>query len=95
MRNFQAWVARVSSATLTDLIDVLAVQLRERDIGDHEALRQAAEGVRVHHATRVQQLVDALLVVELAIVGLGLVGFSESEAACRAAGEYRLNGRPS
>jgi hypothetical protein len=44
-------------------IDVLAAHLRERDIGDHEAFGKVAE-MRVHPATRVQQLVDTLLVAE-------------------------------
>jgi hypothetical protein len=62
LENFQAWVARLSPATLADLIDVLALELRERDVGDHQALGEAAETVRAHQGVRVQQLVDAFLV---------------------------------
>ena len=39
-------------------IDVLALELRERDIGDQEALGT----MREHHAVRVQQLVDVFMV---------------------------------
>lgn len=62
--NFQAWVARLSPAALADMINMLALEIREHDIGDHDALGQIAEAVRVHHATGVQQLVDAFVVVE-------------------------------
>jgi hypothetical protein len=62
LENFQAWVARLSPTALADLIDVLAVELRERDVGDHQALGQAAAMVRAHQGVRVQQLVDAFLV---------------------------------
>jgi hypothetical protein len=64
LHSFQAWAAGLSPETLADVLDVLAAQLRERDIGDHDALGKVAETVRVHHATRVQQLVDAFLVAE-------------------------------
>ena len=59
LENFQAWVASLSPATLADLLEVLALELRERDIGDQEALGKAT--VREHHAVRVPQL-DAFLV---------------------------------
>jgi hypothetical protein len=36
LENLEGWVARVAPAILADVIDVLAAQLRERDIGDHE-----------------------------------------------------------
>jgi len=62
LENFQAWVARLSPATLADLIDVLALELRERDVGDPRALGEAAEMVRAHQKVRVQRLVDAFLV---------------------------------
>lgn len=62
LENFQAWVSRLSPATLADLIDVLALELGERDVGDPRVLREAAEMVRAHQGVRVQQLVDAFLV---------------------------------
>ena len=66
LKNFRGWVARLPPAILADLVDVLALELRERGIGDHDALGRAAETVRVNDAARVQQLVDAFLMAEAA-----------------------------
>lgn len=62
LESFQAWVARLSSATLADLIDVLALELREREVGDHQVLTAAAETLRTREGVRVQQVVDPFLV---------------------------------
>ena len=51
MDDFQAWVTRLSPAALADLIDVLAVELQDRNIGDHVAFGKTAAAVRKHHLT--------------------------------------------
>lgn len=64
LHSFHAWVAGLSPASLADVIAVLAAELRERDIGDHEALGMVAETIRVHYATHVQELVETFLAPE-------------------------------
>ena len=61
LENFRAWVARLSPATIVDLIDMLAVELRERDVGEPPAPGEAADLVRERQLVRVQQLVDDFL----------------------------------
>lgn len=56
--NFRAWLAGLSPSVLADVIDELALELTGRHIEEHEALRTAAEKVRAHHVTRVQQAID-------------------------------------
>jgi hypothetical protein len=34
--NLEAWAARLSPADLARVVDVLALELRRRDIGDHD-----------------------------------------------------------
>lgn len=70
MHDFRAWVARLSPAAVADLIDVLAVELQGRNIGDHVALGKAAATVRKHHLARLEQLVDAFLDVQSPSGGL-------------------------
>jgi len=61
LEDFQAWVARQSPATIVDLIDVLALELRERDAGEHPAPAESAELVRARQLGRVDRLVDEFL----------------------------------
>lgn len=60
LENFQMWVARLSPAILADLIEVVALELRKRDIDDHGTLSSAGKTLREDRGARVQQLVDAL-----------------------------------
>ena len=59
--NFRAWVTRLSPAAIADLIDVLALELHERNVDGHDVLGEAAELVRGDHSARVRQLVDEFL----------------------------------
>ena len=61
LENFRAWAARLSPATLAELIDVLALELRERNLGEHPALGEGADLARARQLVRVQQLVDDFL----------------------------------
>ena len=74
MRDFRAWVARLSPAALADLIDVLAVELQHRNIGDHVAFGKTAAAVRKHHLARLEQLVVAFLDVQSPGSGLACIG---------------------
>ena len=81
--NFHAWVARLSPEGLADLIDVLAVELRHRNIGDPEALAEAAETVRKDEAARVGRAVDACVTAPrcaMAGVGTGCLPTSSGRA---------------
>ena len=59
--NFRAWVTRLSPAAIADLIDVLALELHERNVDGHDVLGEAAELVRADQSARVRQLVDEFL----------------------------------
>lgn len=61
LEDFKAWVARQSPATIVDLIDVLALELRERDAGEHPALAQGSDLMLARQLVRVDQLVDDFL----------------------------------
>jgi hypothetical protein len=61
LENFQAWVARLSPATIAELIDVLTLELRARDAGEHPGLGEGADRAQARQLVRVQQLVDDFL----------------------------------
>ena len=61
LENFRAWAARLSPATIAELIDVLALELGERDVGQRPARGEAADLARARQLVRVQQLVDDFL----------------------------------
>ena len=61
LENFRAWAARLPPATIAKLIDVLALELRERDVGVPPARGEAADPARARQLVRVQQLVDDFL----------------------------------
>jgi hypothetical protein len=62
--NFRAWMAVLSPAELADILDVLVLELQRRNLGDHDALRQAADTVRGHRAVRLQKLLDSFVSAE-------------------------------
>ena len=57
--NFRAWITVLSPADLADIFDVLVLELQRRDLGDHDALRQATDTVQGHRAVRLQKLLDS------------------------------------
>lgn len=67
--NFRVWVAWLSPAALAGIIDAVAQELENRDIGDQGLLSRVSDAVRNHPLSRVRSSVDAFSLTEGCSVG--------------------------